>query len=648
MRTQIGILTSPWLARAVVTALHLTQNPEFSPGRGGATSSVVTRLQKLGLVPVRADAPRPNDKIAIAADILADKMIFSNDAQSFILGIAATTGNPGVSAAIANEVVKQFLDFKIDEKFTAMERARDWLQGQVASLGIQVHDDDQAVETYRLSHGLSEETPDDIGDGTIGPQAQTVNRQQLDAMSAELVQVASDLSLREGALAQARAAATGSIPRADLPAVLDSPVIAQMLDDTSLASSDAASLATSEGANNLSLRSTRARLTTLQAQTQGVMASIARSLGVEVAAEVLEQQQLLKRQEALRKAVIAENEAELGLSSLETRARTTRNIYESFLARAAELGNVAGIQEADASLVSSAQPPLSASGPQATRLIAIAGVLSLVLSTGLAFVRERVRGGFSLPQQIEAAAGLPIIALMPKLRHARFQRDRSGRAETAMAASLDRLRGQMHSFVQDGKQLLMVTSALPKEGKSFFAAELACNLAAAGWRVMVLDCDLEHRSMAGYFGLSPSADQRETPANPAFGADAAAILSATRNLDVMMAGPGRHGSNDVLGSEPMMALLADLRQRYDVVIIDVPPILRVVDTILLGQKVDATLAVVQWEKTPRKDVIAMAKVLRRSRVPVMGLVMNRVDLRKVSVSSGNIWLALKRYNPEQA
>jgi uncharacterized protein involved in exopolysaccharide biosynthesis len=295
MRTQIGILTSPWLARAVVTALHLTQNPEFSPGRGGATSSVVTRLQKLGLVPVRADAPRPNDKIAIAADILADKMIFSNDAQSFILGIAATTGNPGVSAAIANEVVKQFLDFKIDEKFTAMERARDWLQGQVASLGIQVHDDDQAVETYRLSHGLSEETPDDIGDGTIGPQAQTVNRQQLDAMSAELVQVASDLSLREGALAQARAAATGSIPRADLPAVLDSPVIAQMLDDTSLASSDAASLATSEGANNLSLRSTRARLTTLQAQTQGVMASIARSLGVEVAAEVLEQQQLLKR-----------------------------------------------------------------------------------------------------------------------------------------------------------------------------------------------------------------------------------------------------------------------------------------------------------------------------------------------------------------
>ncbi len=97
-----------------------------------------------------------------------------------------------------------------------------------------------------------------------------------------------------------------------------------------------------------------------------------------------------------------------------------------------------------------------------------------------------------------------------------------------------------------------------------------------------------------------------------------------------------------------MALLADLRQRYDVVIIDVPPILRVVDTILLGQKVDATLAVVQWEKTPRKDVIAMAKVLRRSRVPVMGLVMNRVDLRKVSVSSGNIWLALKRYNPEQA
>jgi capsular exopolysaccharide synthesis family protein len=644
MRTQIGILSSPSLALGVVEALHLTTMPDFAP-RATLEATVLGWLAQYHVIQQPPVAPLTEaDRANIAAGILSGKLSFSNDPESRLLGIAVTTRDPVLSARIANEVARQFLAFKVQEKFAAMQRAHDWLQGQVVSLAAQVRADDQAVEAYRLSHGLGEELPDQPGTENNAEQDKTVNRQQLDDISTQLIGVSRDLTEKQGELAQAKVALSGAISTNDLPAVLASPMIAQLLDEAAQASGRAAELASTEGSADPELASARARAAALQARARDQMANVARSLSVEVAAEQAQKEALQQQMDQLRGAVSDENAAQLGLNTLQTQARATRNIYESFLSRAAQLANVAGIQEPDASLVSSAEVPLGPSAPQPARLLAIAGVLSLVLGGVFAVLLERIRGGFSQPEQIESVVGLPLVGLLPKVRQTRFRRSRGGRAEIALTASLDRLRGQMRVLGDQRPKLVMVTSALPKEGKSVFSAELARNMAAAGWRVLLLECDFCCPSLAGYLGVQPGPGLCEILSGTALGATENLIRQPTRNLDVILAGKMRGDSQEMLASRRMSALLDDVRQRYDVVIMDTPPVLPVADALVLGRLADTTLAVVHWEKTPRDALMNSIRLLRGSGASVMGVVMTRVDLRKASLGGGRMSYAFRHYD----
>jgi succinoglycan biosynthesis transport protein ExoP len=647
MRTQIGILSSPALALGVVKSLNLAANPEFTPGKGGVVSRlkglIQTYGQKFGLVAAQpTQTPTMDQDENIAAGMLGGKISFANDAQSRLLTVAVTTHDPVLSARIANEVAKQFLDFKVQEKFSAMQRAHDWLQGQVGSLAAEVRADDEAVEQYRLTHGLGEQVADTTGNNVAGTP--TVNHQQLDAISQQLVDVSRDLAEKQGELAQAQAALSGGTSTNNLPAVLASPLIAQLLSEQSAVAGREAELAASEGANNPELLSVQAQLARLQTRTQQQMAHVAGSLAVQVAAGQVQQRALQQQMEALRGSVSGENSAEVGLNTLETQASATRKIYESFLTRAAQLANVAGIQEPDASLVSSAEPPIGPSGPQSTRLMAIAALLSLGLGIGIACLMERMRSGFSLPEQVESTLGLPLLAMIPKIRHTKFLGHRKGKSDIAMAASLDRLRGQMRLLGGQRPRLVMVTSALPQEGKSVFAVELARNMAAVGWRVLLLECDFCRPSLGAYLGLPPGPGLCEILSGKSLGDTRNLVRNPGRNLDVILAGKNESDSQEMLASQRMQALLKDVRAQYDLVIMDTPPVLPVADALVLGQQADTTLLVVRWEKTQRAAVSDAARLLRGSGSSVMGVVMTRVDVGTAAISGGRMSYAFSHYD----
>jgi capsular exopolysaccharide synthesis family protein len=642
MRTQIDILSSPSLALGVVQALDLTHNPEFMPRAQGVSAIVQAWFVQHHIINAPDSLPLTQaDKAAIAAAILGSKISFSNDPHSRLLGIAVTTLDPQLSARIANEFAKQFLAFKVQEKYAAMQRAHDWLQGQVGSLADDVRQKDNAVEAYRVAHGLAEASPASA-DGAPS-QVQTVNRQQLDETSTQLVQVSRDLSEKEGELTQAQAAVNGHVSPADLPAVLASPMIAELVQESAAASAHAAELGSSLGSANPELQSARARAATLEAQTRAEMAAVARSLAVQVRAERDQKASLQQQLDQLRGAVGNENAAEIGLNTLESQARATRNLYESFLTRAAQLANVAGIQEPDASLVSSAEPPLSPSSPKRMRILAVATVISAAIGVAIAILLERLRGGFSRPEEIEAVLGIPLLGMLPAVNRKRPVMGRNARPDLAMTAALNRLRGQMRVLGEARPQLLMVTSSLPKEGKSIFAASLARNMASAGWRVLLLECDFCRPSLGRHLGLRDGPGLCEILSGLTIGDSDRLVRHPETNLDVILAGRVRNDSQEMLASSRMQALLADARTRYDLVILDTPPVLPVADALVLGQHVDATLAVVQWEKTPREAVLNSIRLLHGSRVPILGAIMTQVNQKKAVQAGGRISYPFRHY-----
>lgn len=644
MRTQIDILRSPALAIGVVQALHLNENAEFGSRKAGLVSTMLSRVRSLlnriypqPVKPVRV--PTRADALQSAATVLSGKLSFANETRSSVLSVAVTTLDPELSAKIANEVARQFLDFKRQEKFAAMQRAHDWFQEQMVTLADQVRADDLAVAHYRQEHGLDVESPDDGG-----PRPATVNRQQLEALSRELVAVSRERTLQEGQLQQAQLALHGHASATTLPAVIVSPVIGQLLAETATAVGQEAQLATTQGNRNPQLSAIRAQIQKLQHRTAYEMANVASSVSVEVEAARAQETALQQRMEQLRRAVSGENSAEVGLQALQTSARAKRNIYESFLTRATQLANVAGIQEPDASLVASARPPLSPSAPQSGRLIAIASMLSLVLGIALACGVERLRTGFSLPEQLESGLGLHLVGLLPNVKGRFVRRSNKDRRTIAFSSSLDRIRGQMRIMGEERPRMVMVTSSLPKEGKSVFAAGLARNMAAAGWKVLLLECDLCCPSLAKEFDLKPGPGLCDILSGNLLGDLRNVVNEPAPGLHMITAGSRNGDPQELLASNRMNQLLATARTNYDIVILDAPPILPVADALILARHADTTLMMVRWEKTSRAAARDAVRLLHDSRVPVLGAVMTRVDMRTASLCGGRMSYAFNLYD----
>jgi succinoglycan biosynthesis transport protein ExoP len=643
VRTQIDILHSPELVRGVVEALHLADVPEFEPKGGGLIFETKMLLQKYGLLatpPVYE--PTPADLVEIASGVLSAKIGFANEIRSSVLRVMVTTQDPALSARIANEVAKHFLDFKRQEKFAAMQKAHDWFQEQIGTLAKQLQAANAAVEQYRQQHRLDEEPPND--DPSSASRTPTINRQQLDTISRQLVDVSRERARKEAQLAQAQGAMRGETPAGSLPEVLVSPVIGQLLAQTATIAGREAQLAATQGPGNPELIAVQAQLQRLQRRTEHEMANVASSLDTEVKTARAQEQTLQRQMEQLRGSVSGENSAQVGLQALQTQARATRSIYESFLTRATQLANVAGIQEPDASLVSAARSPLGPSAPQSSRMLGVAAVISLVIGVALACVIERLRDGFSLPEQLEAALGLPLIAMVPNISLKSLQKPRKGKAAIAFSASIDKLRGQLRALGEGRPKLVMVTSALPKDGKSVFASALARNAAAAGWRVLLIDCDFGCPTVAQLFGLRSAPGLREILAGGLLGDSWNVMHDPAPRLHVITAGRTDGDPQELLASRSMAALLASVRSRYDLIVLDTPPVLPVADALVLAPQVDATLMVVRWEKTPRTAARDALRLLHESRAQVMGAVMTRVDRRTAAISGGRLSFAFSHYD----
>jgi polysaccharide biosynthesis transport protein len=638
VRTQIDVMQSPTIMAKVVRALDLTDVPEFSPHDG-----LIQRVQNAVLRWMHREPPvwTPNEeqRVAIAAAILGGKISFGNEVRSSVLNVLATTEDPLLSARIANELANQFLDFKRNEKFQAMQRAHDWFQEQLGKLADQMNAADLAVHKYRQEHGLQDQPLD----GSNGGPMQTVNRQQLDALTAQLATVSRDRALKEAQLSQAQSVARGQASPESLPAVLSSPVIGTLMSQLSTASARSAELGSTQGASNPELLAARAQERQVRARLQQAMGSVVSSLGTEVQA-ARGQETLLRQQiEQLRQAVGGESSAEIGLRAPETIARATRSIYERFLTRATELANVAGIQEPDAALVSRAQPPLGPSAPRMTRLLSVAGILSLVLGIALACMIERLRTGFTLPEQLERTLALPLIALVPKVSRSILRGHGSGRPSLAFAASFDKLRGRLRAMGESRPRVVMVTSALPQEGKSMMAAGLARNAALAGWRVMLIECDLNCTSLARHFGVRPEPGLCEILSGRMLGQDSDVVHEPLPGLHLVTGGRLNADSQEMLASSQMKAMLATARDHYDLVILDTPPVLPVADALVLAREADATVFVVRWERTQRDAARDALHLLRNSGARVLGAVMTRVNPRTAAISSNRMFYAFADY-----
>ena len=324
--------------------------------------------------------------------------------------------------------------------------------------------------------------------------------------------------------------------------------------------------------------------------------------------------------------------ASVELRQLEREAEADRLIYETFLNRFRETSEQEDLQTADARLLARATPPLAPSAPNRRKILAVAGAGGAGLGLGLVVLLEMLANTFRAATEVTARTGRPVLSTLPQFGRGRRRRREvldyvREKPNSALAEAVRRLRTALFlSDIDTPPRVVMVTSSVPGEGKSTTALLLAHMSLQMNKSAIVVDCDIRRPTLSETFGIEKGGGLLPV-LEGGIPLEEAVTVDASTGLHVLPTAEAIPQAADVLSSARFRQLVAALRDRYDLVILDTPPVLPVSDAAAIGKLADAAIYAVRWNHTPRETAAQGLAALDEIGVRIAGCVMTLADQR---------------------
>lgn len=373
-------------------------------------------------------------------------------------------------------------------------------------------------------------------------------------------------------------------------------------------------------------------LTDLREKISDEIGKIGTNLRNEVEIARVRVQNLQRAVSDLDGTLRGQSEAQVRLRQLESDARSERDLYERLRDRFRETG----VQEdgdltlPDARVISYAVPPEYPSYPNKRVIVAFVFIVAAALGVMLVFVVEHMDAGFRSVKQLERFTGLPAIAVLPKAAGGRAgpQGLVLEKPNSAFSEAIRSLRtALLLSDVDHPPRSVLFTSSVPGEGKTTTALAVARASARAGQRVILVDTDLRHPSLHYAVGVPNDSGLVSVLSGEARLEDVIEI-DPRSGMHFLTAGPPAPNPPDLLGSARMHQVLARLRDAYDLVILDTPPVLAVSDVLVLLRQTDKCVFIVRWGKTHRDAAVSALRQLLDGGGDLVGTALSHVDVKK--------------------
>ena len=645
--TQAAILGSRVLAEKVVDRLGLVNHPAFNPALRPPEKTLLERLALERFVPETwltalqdfRELTRPDkDEESTPGFALSDteqrrllieqvtgaylgQLTIEPAGTSRVIFVRITSPDPELAALLANTAAQVYIDDQVAAKSEQTELANAWLQDRAIELKRRVEESARSVEEHRRKSGL------------INVDGSSLLAQQLAELNSSLIIARAQRAESEARYAQVQKLleSEGGIETA--AAVLDSPLIQRLREQETEVARKIAELETQLREGHPTMILTRNELADLSAKIATEVRKIVVNLGGELEISRVRAENLDREIAALQRRLDSQTDAEITLTALETELVANGKLYDTILARLKETGvQDATLVQADARIISYATVPGGPSFPRKRLIVGSAFVASTVLGVILVLLLEQLDSGFRGRNQLEAATGVTVLGMVPRLRSGWFSSaephdDILDRPNTVLGEAFRTLRtALLLSDVDRPPRTVLVTSSVPGEGKSTTALALARTAAKHGQKCLIIDGDLRHPSLQRAFGIDNDVGlidylSRDMPLEDIVQID------FRSGAHYILAGQAAPHSTDLLGSEKMRMLLAALSDVYDLVVIDTPPVLALSDTLVLLRSVDRTVFLVQWEKTRRETALAGLRQVVDA-AALAGIVLTQVDLRR--------------------
>jgi tyrosine-protein kinase Etk/Wzc len=355
--------------------------------------------------------------------------------------------------------------------------------------------------------------------------------------------------------------------------------------------------------------------------------------------------ELKAQQRGLAKRLAALPNTEQDALRLLRDVRVNTELYTNLLNSSQQLSIIKAGQVGNVRVVDPAMKPEKPIKPKKVVIAGISFVLGLVLGVAAPFLRRSLYAGFEDSQQIEQVLGVPVYSVVPHSdRQAKLQKGLRRGATTgqhllAVSAPDDvaieamrSLRTALHFGAFDAvNNVIMVTGPRLEVGKSFLAANLAAVLASGGKRVLLVDADMRRGDANVYFDTSPTPGLSDVIAGDL--SDTAIRRSVAPGLDFLPRGSKPPNPAELLMSERFTDLLDEFSHRYDIIVIDTPPVLAVTDATVIGKHAGTTLLAVRHGRHTVAEITEVECHLRNAGVEIRGVLFTDVPQRRIGYGS---------------
>ena len=607
LNTQLGVLTSRGLAERVVDRLELGSSERFFTAMEVTASAL--------------DAQGDGRSLAVA--LVRSNLAVDLPRATRIAAISFTSTDPGLSAQIANAFAEEFIQANLQRRFDSSAYARDFVAEQLEEARIALEESERELNDYAKNVGLIR-TRDAFAPNPRDAQAGSVTASSLVQLNEAAI------NARAGRIAaQARwDAIRNSAPLASQP-VLDNPTVQTLM--TRKASLEAELQVARERylPNHPAISRTEDDLAAVTRQLNATAAQVRQSIQAEYRAAQAAEQQFESQVSRARGDTLAEQDQSVRYNTLARQADTARSIYDGLLQRYQELNASAGISSSNIAIIDRAEAPDGPSSPNVPRNLALGLLFGLVLAGFAVFLRDQLDDVIHTPEDVEDKLDLPLLGVVPRVDEGR-PIEALGNPKSPLAEAYNSMRGALlYSTPQGLPGIIVVTSAQAHEGKSTTSYAMAQGFAKIGLKPLLVDADLRRpaldklvglRSERGLTDLLVSQDEPST-----------AILNVEDgNFDLLPAGPLPPSPSELLASPRMAQLLEMFGERYDVVILDSPPVLGLADGPMLAALADGTVFVVEAERGRSGSLKAALRRLRSMQPVLLGAVLAKFDPNKAS------------------
>lgn len=619
--TQFEILKSRTIAESVIDRLQLASHPEFV-GQPGLLDDLRTVLPFLtaGTQQISAEGQAARDREKLVQAFI-ERLSIEPVRKTQLVSIVFEAQDPKLAAEVANAIGEAYIDGQLAAKMGITQKASSWLGGRLGELRLKLDQSEQSLQEFRLREGLV----DVAGVRSLGSQ-------ELERLGEQITQARSKKAQIDSFVRVVKQYGIDQIEKLEtLPEITAHPGVQSVKMEAVSAERKVSELSKIYGPKHPKLLAAKSELASVQDNLREQIRKLLS--GITNEADTLSQSLSALESEMQRAKGqyqdLSGKEAEY--QRLQREVETNRQLFDTFMARQKETEVTGDFNSAVARFTDRAMPAVDPIKPKRKLIVILAFVAAIGFGIIVAFVMESLNDTIKTTQEVEAMLQQRALGVVPKIAGKQqlvtLNRTFFSTDARLFSESFRSIRTSLSLLGLDRPiQVLAVTSSIPEEGKSTVSSNLsfACRQLET---VLLIDADMRKPTIAKRFGL------------PAFQPGLANYLAETETLDdcivhdeqsgidIMPAGTIPLNPLELLSSPRVATLLAELRGRYQKIIIDTVPVHAVSDALVLSRLSDAVVMVVKADHTRSGLVQLSLSKLVNAHARVVGVVLNDLDLK---------------------